>query len=219
MGLRAVAMGAIAVATLMVGGGSPAGAATAVPLGVNLVKDPGFEAATGGDGYSISALPKWKETTKNSFTATHYGAAGFLTKAESKRVGGGSTFASCGYGGSGTIYQSIPLTGRGAMVDAGKLRATFSVLVATYGAPTDSVRDEAEAILYFLGAGTPPFVEDSLDTGRLSGTGDRFVQLRMSMIVPAHTRVLVPQLYGYRNTGAYCDAYFDNVSVTLTKVS
>ena len=46
----------------------------------------------------------------------------------------------------------------------------------------------------------------------------RFVLVQTSLILPADTRQLGIDLHGERFTGAYCDAYFDNVKVTLTKL-
>jgi len=71
--------------------------------------------------------------------------------------------------------------------------------------------------LQFEGAAPPPL--GTITTGKLTGTGSTFVKLTQSAIVPAKTRSLEVALFGDRNAGSYCDAYFDNVVVKLHTLS
>jgi hypothetical protein len=184
------------------------------PYGVNLVVDPGFERAHGGDGYAVKALPGWSKQDP-AFTATLYGSSGFPRASESKRIGGGKNFAACGDGvNSNNISQPIKLRGLAGAIDSHKVRATLTFSLATYS----NLGDMGRGYLGFDTAGNPAVLLDGIDTGELTATDGKFVHLGTSGTLPTGTRQLFVELIGTRTDGDYCDAYFDNVSVVLSEI-
>ena len=212
-GVSALALGTVVSVLLLSGAAATASATTRTAFGVNLVKDPGFELATGGNGTAQHAMPHWISSVPE-FTATSYGTANFPTKKESKRIAGGKVFASCGNGvASNDLLQRVPLHGLNGLIDAGRVRATISVMEATFAADNDTAR----ASLSALTAGQLASVLDAVTSGDLAHTNTR-VQLKTDLVLPPDTRQLGIDLHGERLSGNYCDAYFDNVSVSLTKL-
>jgi hypothetical protein len=132
-------------------------------------------------------------------------------------VDGGKVFAACGNSvASDDLLQSIPLKGLGSSIDAGRVRVTFSALVATYAPDGDFATTTIEA---FTASKPTRDLLGSVTTGDLTDTGTRFVTVSTTLVLPKGTRGLTVDLRGTKVSGNYCDAYFDNVSVTLTKTS
>ncbi len=160
-------------------------------------------------------LPHWT-TTNSALTATSYGTPEFPTVAESQRIGGGNVFAACGNSvASDDLLQEVPLHGLSSTIDSGHVRANLSVMLATF----DADGDQATAYLEAFDGGQPlQVLLASVTTGALTNTGTRFVKLSTNLVLPKGTRAVNVDLQGTKNAGTYCDAYFDNVSVTLTNV-
>lgn len=190
---------------------SPAAALTKTPLGVNLVKNAGFEATVGGNGYTINYPTKW-DSSQGNWTVVKYGSTGFPTVAESNRIGGGKNFASCGPStASSILFQEITILGRNSAIDAELLYIRVRVRLATY----DSQDDNAQLHVNVYNGNDQQLT--SFNTPAKTHTNGQFVLAKFSHVLPAGARSLIVVLEAHRVGGAtdYCDAYFDNVSVVL----
>jgi hypothetical protein len=193
---------------------APASAAT--PYNVNLVRNPGAEEGPGGNGYTTVPVPGW--TADQNFTVVRYGSPEFPTKAESSRIAGGKKFFSCGPD-TDYIYarQVIGIRGRGARIDAGRVRARVQVRLAGYlGGP-----DAGDMTVVHLRADGEE-IGNRAYVGMIDhGTSGRFLQKRKNYVLPVGTRALRIELYGVRGNdgGSYCDVYFDKISVVLEPIS
>ena len=211
---RLVLTASLGVAAMTVAlSGSPAAAVSPTPYNTNLVKNPGFEAGTASpNGYTSVTVPKW--TTPQLGTVVKYGTAGgFPTKAESNRISGGKKFFASGPHGPtlcGWAEQTIRLVGRDAKIDSGHVKITVKGLLGTY----DSQSDTASLQTFFLDNGGESILE--LESSRTKTNGKLLPGFN-AMVVPAATRQILIRLWA-DNTEGYCDAYFDKISVKLTKI-
>jgi hypothetical protein len=188
---------------------APAAAVTRTPYNTNLVKNPGFEAGQATGGYRWIAVPNWQ--TYGNMTVVKYGApGGFPTLAEGARISGGKKFFTMGTpsGGSTTCsqvaLQVIPIRRRAAAIDSGHVRVSFRLYMGTY----DSQPDTAVALLRSN-------VGDHIGHNVTKTDGSMVLQ-GITLVLPPGVRTLTVLLYS-RNTQGYCDAYFDRVSVVLTR--
>lgn len=210
---RVIALAVSLVAVSLPFAATPASAAT--PYKVNLVRNPGAEEGPGTNGYTTVPVPGWD--VDPNFTVVRYGSPDFPTKAEAKRIGGGKKFFSCGPN-TKYIYarQIIGISGRGARIDAGRVRARMQVRLAGYLEGPDA----GEMVVIHLGSDG-----NEIDFRRrvtlFRGTSGRFVRKGTNYILPAGTRALRIELYAVRGNdgGSYCDVYFDNISVVLEPIS
>jgi hypothetical protein len=213
---RAASAVTVGLAALMLSVG-PAGAATPTPFNHNLVKNPGAEAgAASSDGQSGVTIPNWEGISDSHFTVVRYGTAGgFPTAAEGQRIGGGKQFFAAGvdhFGDCDNISQSIFIIGRNSPIDGHHVKLVLSAWVATYDGQTDNaivrvnIGDDSNNSL------------GSLVLPTQSATNDTFHHLKSSKLLPSHTRELTVSLQSSTHQGAYCDAYFDKISVKLVQV-
>ena len=188
---------------------SSSGAAV-LPAG-NLVKNPGADDGTAGNGSTVTPPASWQTT--GSFTAIKYGSPGFPTKADGPPDAGTNFFGGGPTGAQSTAAQSIDVSAAAAEIDAGGVRATLSAWLGGYQDQSDFA--EVEAV--FLGAGG-----GELGTLNLigPGVGDRGAQtklLRRSTdgSVPQGTRAIRVTLTAKRLEGDSNDGYVDSVELTL----
>src|SRR5262249_6981394 len=136
--------------------------------------------------------------------------------AEATRIGGAKNFFSCGPAvSSGQLHQSIQLLGRNAQIDGELLYVKVKARIATY----DSQQDWGQIIVIFQDADFG--ILKATKTPQVTASNDRFQKVSFSAVVPAGTRFVLFELYAGRpGAGAtdYCDAYFDNVSMTLNQL-
>ena len=144
---RMWAAGAVVLACLALGG-TAVEVAAATPLGDNISVDSGAEAARAGTGGKV-AIPGWK--TSSLMTAVRYGAPGFPTRAQARKVQGESNVFYCGGATEeSTARQKISISGRNSQIDAGKLALDLSVRIGS----TTNDGDSGIMIIRFLnGAG------------------------------------------------------------------
>jgi hypothetical protein len=192
---------------------SPVAAVTPTPFNTNLVKNPGFEAgAASPNGYTAVTVPNW--TTPQLGTVVAYGTAGgFPTKAESNRINGGKKFFASGPHGPtlcGWAEQTIPVVGRNTRIDSGHLKITVRGLLGTY----DSQTDTASVQTFFLDNGGQAISELEFHRSKTNG---KLQPGFISVVVPEATRSILIRLWA-DNTEGYCDAYFDKISVKLSKI-
>ena len=110
-------------------GGTPIEVSAATPLGYNISVDSGAEAARGGTGGKV-AIPGWK--TSSLMTAVRYGAPGFPTRAQARKVQGESNVFYCG-GATEDRRRArrSPSAAATARYDAGKLALDLSVRIGS----------------------------------------------------------------------------------------
>lgn len=203
--------GAFLLATLLVALPAPAGAnaASTTPYGVNLLKNRGAEHAPVGS----EDLPSWDHAIQFERVAYQPDGdkSGFPTESEAARVHGGSDFFSCGpNAASGIARQIIELHGRGSDIDGGRVRVTASVLIATY---PDGDSGSLKLNVSTNGS-TYPELKHS-DSIMSLGT---FRKVTLTAELPAGAKAIEFVMSGIRANGAYCDAYFDNASLVLTRM-
>jgi hypothetical protein len=203
---RMWAAGAVVLACLALGGTSVEVAA-ATPLDYNISVDSGAEAARGGTGGKV-AIPGWK--TSSLMTAVRYGAPGFLTRAQARKVMGESNVFYCGGATEGsTARQKIVISGRNAQIDGGELTLDLSVRIGS----TTNDGDSGVMIIRFLnGMGG---LIGTLQTDTVVTNSGLLPRIKASGGVPPATRSLQLILSGTSAAGTGCDVLFDNVSVHL----
>ena len=206
----------LAVAGLVVA--SPAvqvAASSHTPYEANIVRNPGFEAGKGTGGYKLVPIPHW-ERSFGGGTVVRYGAPNFPTRSEAQRVDGGHKFFSCGENTTeGAAFQYITLVGRNADIDAGKLKVTLRVRIATFGTQPDSGWVDL-SLEQSIAPGSVPLVTRNIETPHVTATNGTFQLEKVGTSVPKRTRIIQVVLHGQTGEGSYCDAYFDNVDVRLS---
>jgi hypothetical protein len=196
---------------------SGAGAATNTPYDRNLLKNAGAESGPGGNGYQDRPIPRWTKHVP-PFAVARYGSAGFPTTSESDRIHGGAKFFTCGpFSGypndtQAFLDQDMDLVGRNAAIDSGHVVAIVKGWVATF---SDDDFGEIEAIFRRTSGEE---VGARATTPVTQGTNGRFRFVSAATVVPKFTRHIQVGIRGFREQGAYCDFYADNVSLVLIKI-
>lgn len=210
---RMWAAGAVALACLALGG-TTVGVAAATPLEVaatpldyNISIDSGAEAARGGTGGKV-AIPGWK--TSSLMTAVRYGAPGFPTRAQARRVFGETNVFYCGGATErSTARQKIALSGRNSQIDAGNFAVDLSVRIGS----TNNDGDAGVMIIQFLNGGGA--LIGTFQTDTVVTNSGLLPRIKAVGGVPPGTRSLQVILQGTAAAGTGCDVLFDNVSVRL----
>ncbi len=191
------------------------------PFNTNLVKNPGAEAgSSSSDGSVAVPIPNWEGISDTHFTVVPYAASsagGFPTKAESHRIGGGKQFFTSGYydtifGECDDVSQSIFIKGLNSQIDGHHVKVVLSAWVATYGSQIDNA-----IVLMTIGDDSNNSL-GSLKLPTQTATGGTFNHLTASKTLPAKTRELTVHLQSTKHEGAFCDAYFDKISVKLVQI-
>ncbi len=207
---RVLLAGSMSVALVAVAG--PASAAN-TPYGTNLVKNPGAQSGNASSsGNGVVSIPRWD--TFANMTVVKYGTSGFPGISKGNAISGGTKFFSAGrldtgLGQCGQAEQVIILTGRGSLIDSGKIRVSLYGKVAASG--------PAVAHLDLL-------LRDASNHGstniqkQVQGSGNTFRSVAASRILPKGTRRLRVKLWADGVDSGYCKAYFDNIRVIITKV-
>jgi hypothetical protein len=175
-------------------------AATPLPAG-NLLHDPGAEA---GGAWAFA----------NGFTRERYGTFPFPSAAAGAVLGGGGSFFAGGPAASATASQRVDVGGVAPEIDRGTATARLSGLLGGYRADADAgaleatFRDPAGAAIRTVALAAPAAAQ------RANATT---LQPRARTdAVPRLTRAIDVTLRATRaGDGAYDDAYFDNVALTL----
>ena len=209
---------AVALALAVLGVASaPALAAKPTLFGVNLVKNGSAEAGpVSATGQTAVSIPNWQVVSGTGFTVVKYGTpGGFPTKGQAPPKAG-KRFFSDGVGSGATcneIDQVIPISGHGSLIDGGHVAVTASAWMATYSNQSDTA---AVALYFDTAAGT---AIRGMVLGSATRTNDEFIQVTESIPLSVGTRkleVAIEAVGGH--DGAYCDAYFDKISLKLTKI-
>lgn len=197
-------------------GASPVSAAS-TPYGTNLVKNPGAQSgSSSSNGNSPVTIPSWD--TFLNFTVVRYGTSGFPSKSKGNAISGSSKFFSAGMldtglGQCGDAEQVITLRGRSSLVDSGRIRVTLSAKVAASGPA------RARVDLFFRDSNNHQVNGSNGIRKSVTGSGSTFRSVSASKVLPKGTRQLRLKLWADGVDSGYCKAYFDNLRVTITKVS
>ena len=197
----------------------PASAAP-TPFNTNLVKNPGAEAGNAGaNGTDVVPIPKWTNDNGNgNFTVVKYGTAGgYPTAAEGQRISGGQQFFAAGLGFThntcSQLMQRVAIVGRGSLIDSNQVRVQLDAWIATFASQVDS----GTVTFDFANANEGFITRETL--GPVTKTNGVFQHKSTSRIVPEHTRFIFITLRSLgEHQGAECDAYFDKLSVKISRV-
>jgi|EndMetStandDraft_8_1072994.scaffolds.fasta_scaffold432022_2 hypothetical protein len=186
------------------------GGARQTPLNANLVRNAGAEMGPHSYPEVAVKIPRWAEGKR--FSVQPYGYPGQLPISESRRINGQRQFFACGWGTTDTkLSQEIALVGRRRLTDRGGLRVEFKVMIAAYGRDGDRGR----GIVRYLDAQRETIAARS--TRWVSTQSVRYTRRGFTMPLPRGTRYIRVQLHGVRQAGLYCNAYFDNVRLKLSR--
>lgn len=203
--------GSMSLALVAVAG--PVSAAN-TPYGTNLVKNPGAQSGNASSsGNGVVTIPRWDRFA--NMTVVKYGTSGFPGVSKGNAINGGTKFFSAGrydtgLGTCGQAEQVINLSGRGSLIDSGRIRVSLWGKVAASG--------PAVAHLDLL-------LRDANNHGstnirkHVQGSGNTFRSVSGSRILPKGTRKLRVKLWADGVDSGYCRAYFDNIKVVITKVN
>ena len=176
-------------------------AATPLPAG-NLLRDAGAE----DDGAA------W--TPAGGFARERYGAFPFPSLAAGAALGGGTAFFAGGPGPSATAVQHVDVGSAGPEIDRGTATVTLSGLLGGYRADADGGVLEAT----FLDPAGAPMGTVALAAPSPAERANATTLLPRARTdaVPPLTRAIDVTLRAARaDGGAYDDAYFDNLGLTL----
>ncbi len=206
---HAVVVGALLAAVVI---GSPVAAAS-TPLKRNLVKNPGAQAG----------ISRWETFPPSDFTTHAYGPPGFgfPSKAASHAIGGSSLFFYAGlydygYGTCGDAQQAIRLRHLGSAVDRGHIKVTFTGYAGTNGGASITAHTD----LYFRD-GRNHSVSKNGFTRSFTSTNEQYERVWGSTKLPRKTRILRVHLWADGDdttTSGDCQAFWDNIKVTLKRV-
>ena len=178
-----------------------------LPLGVNLLRNPGAEEGPSGSGAPVRPMLAWTPTS--DFTAANYGST--VPAEQSTAIGGGRSFF---YGGNNSAYseatQVVDVSQFAALADAGGLQAKLSGYLAGYDTQGDSATVTA-AFQDATGA-----VLGSIQIGPQTGSMQKFIFHQQNGAVPTFTRSVQVKMMSRRAAGSNNDGYFDNISLVLT---
>jgi hypothetical protein len=175
--------------------------ATPLPAG-NLLLDPGAEDESGAWAFA------------GGFARERYGALPFPSLAAGTALGGGARFFAGGPGPSATAVQHVDVGSAGPEIDRGTATVTLSGLLGGYRADTDAgvleatFLDPAGAAIATVALATPAPVERA-------NAATLLPRARTDAVPPLTRAIDVTMRAARADGGAYDDAYFDNLGLTL----
>jgi hypothetical protein len=187
---------------------------------VNIIRNPGAEAAPGSADGSTVPVPRWKVKKGSSFTSVQYGApGGFPTSASPGPKSRGANFFAGGpdaHANTQTATQTDSLAAYAGVIAAG---ATFALkgYLGGFATQTDHVtvtvtwENSSGATLGTATIG--PVTQGQ----RHSITG--LLRRSVTGAVPAGSARGLVTVKCVRNSGAYNDGYADNLSLTIVPAS
>lgn len=194
----------------------PAALASAIATGsANLIKNGSGElgGAVTTDAAVVRSIPGWTKT--GGFTTVRYGSpGGFPAATASQAIKGGKNFFAGGPANPNSgATQLVPVGGRAASIDKGKVIAILSGDLGGYS----SQRDSLTVIATFLSASGKKL--GSVRIGPVTPEqrkGETTLIPRSAQAsVPRTTRTVAIQVRAVRTDGSYNDGYADNLSLTL----
>jgi hypothetical protein len=182
--------------------------------GVNLVSNPGFDAAPGGNGDAIVAAPSW--TAVGNPTVVRWDAGGgFPAVSDPGPSDRGSNFVSGGPSSPLTsFFQDIDVSADAVLIDTGTQGFTLAGYLGGYA----SQNDNAVLSVEFLNANGDLLGSTTL-SGPLAAGRQNLTGLLLTSavgIVPPQTRTARVTVTFERQAGSYNDGYADSLSLVLT---
>lgn len=182
--------------------------------GVNLIANPGFDAAPGGTGYEEILPPGW--TAGGNPTVVRWDVGkGFPMVSDPGPPDRGANFASGGRDSSPTsLTQDIDLTPDAALIGSGTVSFELSGYLGGYS----SQNDYASLGVQFLAPDFSVLGGASVD-GPLAGERQNQTGLLPKSVgdsVPQQTRTARITITFTRAAGTYNDGYADSLSFVLT---
>ena len=176
-------------------------AATPPPAG-NLLLDAGAEQ---GGAWALA----------DGFTRERYGAFPFPSLAAGTALGGGAAFFAGGPGTSASATQRVDVGAAGPEIDRGTATVTLSGLLGGYRADADA--GALEATFLDPAGGAIATVALAAPTPAERANATTLLPRARTDGVPPLTRAIDVTMRAARaDGGAYDDAYFDNVGLTLS---
>lgn len=159
----------------------------------NLLANPGGET-------SGNPPPSWNEINGNWTTTTQFSRSG------ARSIYGGDVN---GNDGPFNLEQEIDISEYAAIIDdGGGLEVSFIGYARSFGNNNDDFAIRLRA----LDGGGDPIATDETD---LQDQND-FTLMETGFVTPAQTRTIEARLLCLRTSGDFCDAYFDDLELTLT---
>lgn len=199
------------------------GLAAAMPVAgaantANLVKNPGAETGSGGNGAAV-AVASWGKI--GPATAVDYGAAGFPTAGTPGPANRGRQFFAGGPAdtdfSSRTLLQSISLGNWAAKIAAGNVDFQAGAWLGGKG----SIADNAMVQINFKNA-AGVFVGNTITLGPVTkaqrGNVTKLLSRSATGSVPASARSVLVQVIFIDTNGGYVDGYADNITLKLLNV-
>ena len=192
-----------------------ASSASATPLGLNLIVNPGAEGSVGAANLvSAIAAPAGWITTSN-FSAVQYAVGGppDLNNSDSSAIGGGLNYFSGGPTNAlSTATQSISFDDLAADVDAGKISFLLSGYLGAWGAQADAMTVKATFLNEANGILLSSIIGPVTSAAR-GGVSQLLFATSGLATVPAGARSVSIAMTATRAEGNYNDAYADNLSL------
>ena len=189
----------------------PTGAPNA-ELGVNLIfnGDAEFERGYAPSGQDVS-VPGW--TDDGTFTIWTYGTPTYLLIDSPGPEDRGDNYFGGGSNGDSSIYQEINLSAIQTDIQGGNLTYSLAAFLGGYATQDDRMEliiefFDSEGTVLHTGIMGPVYAED-----RDNVTGIFLYQQWNS--VPSSSAYVKITMNAYRDSG-YCDAYADNLSLTIS---
>ncbi|MBI3998186.1 MAG: hypothetical protein HY355_04065 [Armatimonadetes bacterium] len=193
----------------------------------NLIKNPGAETGTPCEGEAcqttsfVVPVPGW--TTKGTFTLLAYGRGPVTAPSETQqqRIRGGKQFFAGGFNGGkkdpiATASQTIGVAGAAKEIDLGIVRARLSAAIGSCGPDTAALD---AVLLDAAGADLGKLTIGPVSGPPRFGATDLSVRSTFAAVPKGTRSIRVVMTATHRLEGSctsWNDAYFDNLSLTLT---
>lgn len=187
---------------------APAGRAAAV-TSPNLLVNPGAEAAAGSADGGPVAVPG--RTVKGPFTAVKWGAAcpGGCPTASAYPKGGANLFAGGRDNASSLASQDVGVAKYASAIDRGGRQVWIGAALGGWADQHDAAT--VQAIFFGKDGKSLGSAKIGGDTYAARKGATAFVTLGRKVSVPAGTRTIRVAMIAKRTSGAYNDAYFDDL--------
>lgn len=204
------------VSSVQPGDGSQAGILAArdetlhdIPLGINIVRNPGSEEGESDTGPVVRPIPGWEATS--NFSVADYGSVN-VTVETGEAIDGGRSFF---YGGQSNPFseavQVLDVSALAEMVDDGILSADLSGYIGGWSTQTDY----GTVKVTFLDGSDGSL--GSFQIGPQGGSNQEMIFHEADSAVPAGTRKVEVRMIADRNVGSENSVYIDNVSLVLSE--
>jgi len=212
----ALVLSSMLYGTFTLFGIAPAGAASTVMLGANLILNPGADAGPGSpdDGHIVKP-PHW--STTGCLTAVMYGASGGFPDATSTgpKDRGKNMFQGGPRCPLSTGSQVIPVSSLSSLVDAGRAGYTLSGYLGGFAGQADDAMVSLDFLSASGGSLGKAVIGPVTHADRADTTG--LVARSKTGVVPRGTRSVRVTITATRSDGSYNDGSADSLSFVIAK--